>query len=74
MKYYAVLLRGKGWIVLLCPEFDLPSEEKTVEEVIKNLKGVGKLYLEDEDTKSESVTVYHSRVSGFCIISLRIQI
>jgi predicted RNase H-like HicB family nuclease len=41
--------------VVLCPEFDVLSEGKTVEEVIKNLKEVIGLYLEDEDTKSKSV-------------------
>lgn len=37
--------------VALCPELDIASQGKTVEEVLKNLKEAIELYLEDEDAK-----------------------
>ncbi len=52
MKYHAVLSREGNWIAALCPELDVASEGKTVEEAMKNLKEAIELYLEDEDLKS----------------------
>lgn len=49
MKYHAVLSREENWIAALCPELDVASEGKTVEEAMKNLKEAIELYLEDED-------------------------
>ncbi|MBU7045649.1 MAG: type II toxin-antitoxin system HicB family antitoxin [Theionarchaea archaeon] len=37
------------WIVAVCPEVDVASEGRTVEEVMKNLKEAVELYLKDED-------------------------
>lgn len=52
MKYHAVISKEKNWIVAVCPELDVASEGKTVEEALKNLKEAVELYLEDEDLKS----------------------
>ncbi len=52
MRYHAVLSQEKDWIVAICPEVDVASEGKTVEEAMKNLKEAVELYLEDEDVES----------------------
>jgi predicted RNase H-like HicB family nuclease len=52
MRYHAVLSQEKDWIVAVCPEVDVASEGKTVEEAMKNLKEAVELYLEDEDVES----------------------
>lgn len=52
MKYHAVLSKEKDWVVAVCPELDVASEGKTVEEAMKNLKEAVELYLEDEDPES----------------------
>lgn len=52
MRYHAVLSQEKDWIVAICPELDVASEGKTVEEAMRNLKEAVELYLEDEDVES----------------------
>lgn len=52
MKYHAVLSKEENWIVALCPELDVASQGKTVEEAMRNLKEAVELYLEDEDLES----------------------
>ena len=49
MRYHAVLSQEKDWIVAVCPEVDVASEGRTVEEAMKNLREAVELYLEDED-------------------------
>jgi len=52
MKYHAIISEEGDWVVALCPELDVASEGKTVEEAVKNLKEAVELYLEDEDSRS----------------------
>ena len=49
MKLSAILQKEGDWYVSLCPEFDIASQGKTVEEAVKNLQEAVELYLEDED-------------------------
>ena len=49
MKLSAILQKEGGWYVSLCPELDIASQGKTVEEAVKNLQEAVELYLEDED-------------------------
>ncbi|MBI4362382.1 MAG: type II toxin-antitoxin system HicB family antitoxin [Euryarchaeota archaeon] len=49
MTRFSAVLRKEGrWYVSWCPEVDIASQGKTVEEAVKNLKEAVELYLEDE--------------------------
>ena len=50
MKTLSAVIHKEGdWFVSLCPELDVASQGKTIEEAISNLKEAVSLYLEDED-------------------------
>ena len=49
MKFSAILQKEGDWYVSLCPELDIASQGKTVEEAVTNLQEAVKLYLEDEN-------------------------
>ena len=49
MKFSAILQKEGDWYVSLCPELDIASQGKTVEEAVNNLQEAVELYLEDED-------------------------
>ena len=49
MKLSAILQKEGDWYVSLCPELDIASQGKTVEEAVSNLQEAVELYLEDED-------------------------
>lgn len=49
MKFSAILQKEGDWYVSLCPELDIASQGRTVEEAVDNLKEAVELYLEDED-------------------------
>lgn len=50
MKTLSAVIHKEGeWFVSLCPEIDIASQGKTIEEAIANLKEAASLYLEDED-------------------------
>ena len=52
MKTLSAVIHKEGdWFVSLCPEIDIASQGKTIEEAIANLKEAVSLYLEDEDVK-----------------------
>ena len=50
----AVVWREESIYVALCPEFDVASQGKSVEEALSNLKEALELYLEDEDVEKPS--------------------
>ncbi len=54
LELSAVVRREGRFYVALCPEFDVASQGKTVEEALKNLKEALELYLEDEDVEKPS--------------------
>ena len=50
MKFAVVVEKDEdGIYVALCPEFDVASQGKSVEEALRNLEEALELYLEDED-------------------------
>ena len=49
MKFSAILHKEGDWYVSLCPELDIASQGKTVEEAVSNLQEAVELYIEDED-------------------------
>ena len=49
MKLSAILQKEGDWYVSLCPELDIASQGRTVEEAVDNLQEAVELYLEDED-------------------------
>ena len=69
-EFSAVVWRENGLYVALCPELDVASQGKSVEEALKNLKEALELYLEDEDVEKPSkaeapiVTIVKVDVSG----------
>ena len=71
MELSAVVWREEGIYVALCPELDVASQGKSVEEALANLKEALELYLEDEDVERPSkaeapiVTIVKVKVSGF---------
>jgi predicted RNase H-like HicB family nuclease len=54
LELSAVIRREGRFYVALCPEFDVASQGKNVEEALKNLKEALELYLEDEDVETPS--------------------
>ena len=56
LELSAVVRREGGLYVALCPEFDVASQGKSVEEALANLKEALELYLEDEDVEKPSET------------------
>lgn len=50
-KFTAIINREGKLYVSWCPEIDIASQGKTIEEAIDNLKEAVELYLEDEDAK-----------------------
>jgi len=70
MELPAVVWREEGIYVALCPELDVASQGKSVEEALINLKEALELYLEDEDVEKPSkaeapiVTIVKVNVSG----------
>lgn len=66
----AIINKEGDWYVSWCPEVDIASQGKTVEEAVSNLKEAVELYLEDEDAvlpeKAPLITtieVTHAKVS-----------
>ena len=70
LELSAVVRREDGIYVALCPEFDVASQGKSIEEALSNLKEALELYLEDEDiekpskTEAPIVTIVKVDVSG----------
>jgi predicted RNase H-like HicB family nuclease len=56
LELSAVVRREDGFYVALCPELDVASQGKSVEEALANLKIALELYLEDEDVEKPSQT------------------
>ena len=54
LELSAVVRREDGLYVALCPELDVTSQGKSVEEALRNLKEALELYLEDEDVEKPS--------------------
>lgn len=49
MQFSAVITREDLHYMALCPELDIASQGKNVEEALENLREAIALYLEDED-------------------------
>jgi len=54
LELSAVIRKENDFYVALCPEYDIASQGKNVEEAIKNLKEALELYLEDPDVEKPS--------------------
>jgi len=54
LEFSAVVRREDGVYVALCPELDVASQGRSVEEALTNLKEALELYLEDEDVEKLS--------------------
>jgi predicted RNase H-like HicB family nuclease len=54
LELSAVVRKEGRLYVALCPEFDVASQGKNVEEALANLKEALELYLEDEDVEKPS--------------------
>ena len=70
LELSAVVWREEELYVALCPELDVASQGKSVEEALRNLKEALELYLDDEDVEKPSsveapiVTLVKVNVSG----------
>ncbi|MFH1328356.1 MAG: type II toxin-antitoxin system HicB family antitoxin [Candidatus Bathyarchaeota archaeon] len=70
LEFFAVVWREEGLYVALCPELDVASQGKSVEEALRNLREALELYLGDEDVEKPStveapiVTLVRVDVSG----------
>ena len=52
LKHFsAIVEKEDDWYVSLCPELDVASQGKTIEEAIANLKEAVELFLEDRGAK-----------------------
>lgn len=52
-QFSAVIEKEDNWFVASCPELDVASQGKSVEEALANLKEAVVLYLEDDDVKRQ---------------------
>lgn len=50
-QFSAIIEKEDDWYVSLCPELDIASQGKSIEEAIENLKEAVSLYLEDSSAK-----------------------
>jgi len=50
-RFSAVIEKEDDWYVSLCPELDVASQGKTIEEALSNLKEAVELYLEEMGSK-----------------------
>lgn len=57
-KFSAILHREGDWYVSWCPEMDIASQGKTMEEAVANLKEAVELYMEDEDVPVPQGTTF----------------
>lgn len=57
-KFSATIHKEENCYVSWCPELDIASQGKTVEEAIGNLKEAVELYLEDEDVSIPQETTF----------------
>jgi predicted RNase H-like HicB family nuclease len=48
-KLSAIVHKEGKWYVSLCPELDIASQGKTVEQAVSNLQEAVQLYLDEED-------------------------
>ena len=70
LELSAVVRRENGIYVALCPELDVASHGKSVEDALRNLKKALELHLEDEDVEKSSnaeapiVTIVKVDISG----------
>ena len=54
LELSAVVRRKNGIYVASCPELDVASQGKSVEQALRNLKKALELHLEDEDVEKSS--------------------
>lgn len=47
MDFTAVIKKGEKQFVALCPELDVVSQGKTIEDALKNLEEAAELYVEE---------------------------
>ena len=57
-KFSAIVHKEDDWYVSWCPDIDIASQGKTVEEAVANLKEAVELYLEDEDVSVPQTTSF----------------
>jgi len=50
-SFSGVVWREGDMFVALCPELDIASQGRTVEEALRNLREAVELYFEDEDAR-----------------------
>jgi predicted RNase H-like HicB family nuclease len=51
LTFSSVIWKENGWYVSWCPDLDIASQGKTVDEALNNLKEAIELYLEDENAQ-----------------------
>lgn len=63
MEFTAIIRRGEKQFVALCPEVDVVSQGRTIEEALENLKEAVDLYVEEmgmpEEFKGQKAIVTH---------------
>jgi predicted RNase H-like HicB family nuclease len=56
LELSAVVRKEGKFYVALCPEFDVASQDKSVEEALKNLREAVELFLEDENVEKPAIS------------------
>ncbi len=68
MKLTAVIEKEGDWYTAWCPDVDIASQGKTVDEALENLKEALELNLEDDDaqivSKTQLVTTIEVNIHG----------
>lgn len=72
MKFTAIVKKGEKQYVALCPELDVVSQGKTIEEAVRNLKEAIELHIDvmglpegvsDEETLVTSIEVADAKTT-----------
>ncbi len=53
MDFTAIIKKGQKQFVALCPELDVVSQGRTIEDALKNLKEAVELYIEEMGVPEE---------------------
>ncbi len=61
----AIIEREGEWYVAQCPQFDIASQGKTIEEAVKNLREAVELFLETADPKEIPTTTEPPFITTF---------
>jgi len=62
MKFTAIVEKWETYFVATCPEVDITSQWKTMDEALKNLQEAVELYFEELHNQKEKEHIFNKRL------------